>query len=173
MKARISNKVEKLEKIVSKTPSKWLEEALWQEQNENWLSVSQDIAINVLNALENRNMSQKELADILQVTPQQISKIVKGRENLTIETICKLESALDIQLISNKHTLIYKTAFEELSFSFEKHLNWLMNFTDRISKKDTQAKESEPKYEKSEDTSKVIPFNCNSITEPEAASKVA
>ncbi|HSH67553.1 MAG TPA: helix-turn-helix domain-containing protein [Bacteroidia bacterium] len=163
----------KLKQITSKTPSNWLDEVLWQEQNEDWLSVSQDIAINVLNALKNRNMSQKELADILKVTPQQISKIVKGRENLTIETICKLESALDIQFISNKHTLIYKEAFEELSFNFEKHLKWLMNFTDQISKRDTQAKESEPKYEKSEGETKVIPFNCNSITEPEATSKVA
>jgi transcriptional regulator with XRE-family HTH domain len=35
----------------------------------------------------------------MQVSPQQISKIVKGQENLTLETIANLEIALGIKII--------------------------------------------------------------------------
>jgi transcriptional regulator with XRE-family HTH domain len=33
------------------------------------------------------------------VSPQYINKVVRGKENLSLETICKLEHALGIQLI--------------------------------------------------------------------------
>jgi len=35
----------------------------------------------------------------MNISPQQISKIVKGQENLTLETISNLEIALGIQII--------------------------------------------------------------------------
>jgi ribosome-binding protein aMBF1 (putative translation factor) len=38
----------------------------------------------------------------MKVSPQQINKIVKGQENLTLETISKLEIALNIQLIDER-----------------------------------------------------------------------
>ncbi len=33
------------------------------------------------------------------VTPQYINKVVKGRENLSLETISKIEKALEISLV--------------------------------------------------------------------------
>jgi len=39
------------------------------------------------------------LADKMEVSAQYINKIVKGSENLSLETISKLENALGIQLI--------------------------------------------------------------------------
>lgn len=45
------------------------------------------------------NLSQKELAEKLGVSPQQVSKILKGQENLTLETIDKLEKVLNISLM--------------------------------------------------------------------------
>ena len=38
----------------------------------------------------------------MNVSPQQISKIVKGQENLTLETISNLEIALGIQIMAEK-----------------------------------------------------------------------
>jgi transcriptional regulator with XRE-family HTH domain len=55
----------------------------------------------VLKALEEQNLTQKDLAEKMQVSPQQISKIVKGHENLTLETIANLEIALDIKIIDD------------------------------------------------------------------------
>jgi len=60
------------------------------------------IAVSVLDALKTQNLSQKDLAARMNVSPQQISKIVKGQENLTLENISNLENALGIQIIDEK-----------------------------------------------------------------------
>ncbi|MBN1929717.1 MAG: helix-turn-helix domain-containing protein [Chlorobiaceae bacterium] len=90
---------EKIDKVVAKQPSGWLERAEWFEANQSWLDRSADIALRVLSTLDALNMSQKELAERIGVSPQQVSKIVKGNENLTLETISKLEAALGVPLI--------------------------------------------------------------------------
>ncbi len=81
--------------------SNWLKEAQERRKNRAWLRHSQKIAAKVLSALRNgdKKMTQKELANRIGVSPQQVNKIVKGRENLTLETITKLEQALGISLI--------------------------------------------------------------------------
>jgi plasmid maintenance system antidote protein VapI len=48
--------------------------------------------------LDVKDMQQKELAEAMDVSPQQVSKIVKGKQNLKLETISKLEAALGIKL---------------------------------------------------------------------------
>jgi plasmid maintenance system antidote protein VapI len=40
----------------------------------------------------------------MQVSPQHINKIVKGQENLTLETITNLELALGIKIIDDNHS---------------------------------------------------------------------
>jgi transcriptional regulator with XRE-family HTH domain len=90
----------RLDYAVSSRPSRWMEKALRDEANEAWLDRSAEIALRILSTLQAKNMSQKELAAIIGVSPQQINKIVKGNVNLTLETISKLEAALDIQLMA-------------------------------------------------------------------------
>lgn len=89
----------KIDKVVSKQPSRWMEKALWEEANEAWLDRSADIALRILTALHVWRISQKELAEKIGVSPQQVSKIVKGKENLTLETIARLEVALGVALL--------------------------------------------------------------------------
>lgn len=80
---------------------KWAAGVEYRKRNSLWLDYSRNIAIRVLSAIEeNADMNQKTLAQIMRVTPQQISKIVKGQENLTLETIAKLSQALKVDLIS-------------------------------------------------------------------------
>lgn len=64
---------------------------------------SQLVALKILRTLRTRGMSQKQFADQLNVTPQQVSKWVKGSENFTFETIEKIEKALGIILIDVVH----------------------------------------------------------------------
>lgn len=90
----------RLDNAVSSRPSRWMEKALRDEANEAWLDRSAEIALRILSTLQAKNMSQKKLAAIIGVSPQQINKIVKGNVNLTLETISKLEAALDIQLMA-------------------------------------------------------------------------
>ncbi len=86
------------------TPGQWKKTAEWQIKNRKWLRYSQEIALRVLNRMDELNLTQKALADKLGCTQQYVSLLLKGSENLTLETISKLETALDINLISEALT---------------------------------------------------------------------
>jgi plasmid maintenance system antidote protein VapI len=89
---------EKLSKLASDQPSQWKAKAQFRRQNREWLKKSASIAVSVLDALKTQNLSQKDLAARMNVSTQQISTIVKGQENLTLETISNLETALGTSL---------------------------------------------------------------------------
>ena len=89
---------EKLNKVVSKK-SDWLEKAEWEISNEGWLDKSAKIALKILRTIREKDITQIKLAELLNVSPQHISKIVQGKENLTLETISKIEKVLNITLI--------------------------------------------------------------------------
>jgi len=90
----------KLDAITSDKPSTWSEEADFRIANKTWLKKSQQIALHILRVLREKEMSQKELAEKLNVSPQTVNKWVKGGENFTLETIDKIEKCLGISLIS-------------------------------------------------------------------------
>ena len=87
--------------------SKWRDEVDFRQANKAWLKKSAKIAIKINRALRDQKMSQKDLAVKLGVSAQQVNKILKGRENLKLETISKLENALKIELmkIINQHEI--------------------------------------------------------------------
>lgn len=89
----------------------------WRKANRAWLNKSSAIAFRVLDALEEKGWKKNRLARELGVSPQQVSKYVKGEENFKLETICKLENVLGVELITvlqedqeikQKETLEYK-----------------------------------------------------------------
>ena len=86
-------------KNIATLDSGWIDEAKERQKNKAWLKHSQKIAINVLSALREKNIKQTQLAVLLGVSAQQVNKIVKGKENLTLETISKIELALNIKLL--------------------------------------------------------------------------
>jgi len=90
---------EKLKKIASKETSKWVEKAQWRVANENWLDKSAKIALTILRTIREKGLTQKDLAEKLNISPQHINKILKGNENLTLETISKFEIVLCITLM--------------------------------------------------------------------------
>ena len=92
--------VKKLQAVSEDHSSAWQEGVKRRLANYGWLMKSAVIAVRVLEALKEQQLSQKELADRMGVSPQQISKIVQGKENLTLETIAKLEKALGIVIIA-------------------------------------------------------------------------
>src|ERR1700744_4050447 len=101
----MNNLKEKLSALTSEKPSDWKAKAQYRRENREWLKKSAAIALQILNALKAQDLSQKELAQRLSISPQQINKIVKGQENLTLETISKLEIALGIQILDEKANL--------------------------------------------------------------------
>ena len=83
------------------TQSKYLQNAKFRIENKKWLSYSSNIALRVLAALEeSEQMTQKTLAEMVGVSPQYINKVLKGQENLSLQTISKLSEALNIELIT-------------------------------------------------------------------------
>lgn len=95
--------LEKLNKIAIQDNT-WIKQAKQRQKNRGWLKHSQKIAIKVLRTLREKNIRQKQLAEMLGVSPQQVNKIVKGKENLTLETISKIEEALNVSLIFKEKT---------------------------------------------------------------------
>jgi plasmid maintenance system antidote protein VapI len=94
------NKIKEKLKQQSLKDDGWLQDATYRQENESWLDLSFAIAAKVLETLRAKNLSQKELAERMGLSPQYINKVVKGSENLTIETITRLEKALGVKLIS-------------------------------------------------------------------------
>ena len=100
-----NKKLDKFNKLVSKEKSGWLEKAKWRKENEAWLDISFKIAVKILSALKGNKIAnvypktQKELASAMDCSPQYVSKLLKGTENLQLETITKIEQILDIDLI--------------------------------------------------------------------------
>jgi transcriptional regulator with XRE-family HTH domain len=84
--------------------SPWMQEAEERFENAEWLKLSREIALQVLMELDKQKLSQKDLAGKMKVSPQQINKILTGKENLTLKTIAKLEKALQIQIIVKSAT---------------------------------------------------------------------
>ena len=91
--------VEKLKSHASPTPSKWREEAEERLVNKSWLRYSQMIAMKMLDKMEAVGMTQKILAERMGCSQQYVSKILKGRENLSLETLAKIEDALNLRLV--------------------------------------------------------------------------
>ena len=92
---------EKFLALVSKEKTNTLEKNSDRIRNREMLRESQKIAIKVLKKLDEMGWSQKDLARELNVSPQHINKIVKGQENLTLETQIKLQTVLDIPILAS------------------------------------------------------------------------
>lgn len=58
------------------------------------------IAMKILDKMEETGMTQKAMAEKIGCSQQYVSRILKGQENLSLETISKIETALDAQLIT-------------------------------------------------------------------------
>ncbi len=92
---------EKFLALVSKEKTDTLEQVKERIDNRAMLRESQKIALKVLLKLDELEWTQRELATKMGVSPQQISKIVSGKENLTIETQVKLQDILDIPILAS------------------------------------------------------------------------
>lgn len=95
----MSEIIKKLEQHQPATPSKWREKAEFRLANKSWLRYSQHVAMMMLDKMEEIGLNQRGLAERLGCSQQYVSKILKGRENLSIENICKIEDALELELL--------------------------------------------------------------------------
>ena len=94
--------LKELEGLIKEAPrtNGWREKVEYRKKNRDWLRKSAQIAVKILRVLREEKITQVQLAEKMSVSPQQINKIIKGQENLTLETIGKIETALGIELVT-------------------------------------------------------------------------
>lgn len=105
---------EKFLALVAEKDNSILEQIKNRIENRAWLKRSQTIALKVLMRIDELNITQKKLAEDMGVSAQLVNKWVRGKENLTLETISKFEKALDIQLIYVDDVTVIETFNNQL-----------------------------------------------------------
>lgn len=96
----MSDLEKKIADLASQNPvSNWAAGVEWRKANKFWIRKSSDIALRILDALDELGWNKARLAKEMGVSPQQVSKYVRGEENFKLETICKLEQVLGVELL--------------------------------------------------------------------------
>ena len=95
--------IEYLNQHQSATPSKWRDNAQWRRDNERWLEYSRFITMKVMRTMDERSVTQSELAERMGCSQQYVSNLLKGSSNMTLETISRIEDALNIDIL---HSLL-------------------------------------------------------------------
>lgn len=95
------NAIEFLRMNESKGTTDFLEKAKLLRNNWPWMEYSYAIAIKAASRMKRIGLTQQQLAEKLGCTQQHISNLLKGKVNMTLETISKLESALEFDLIGS------------------------------------------------------------------------
>lgn len=93
------NNKEKLLKLVSKQPSNALESMRGRIQNRDKIRGYQSIAIKVLSRLDELELSPRDLALLLKVKPNKVSRVVSGKYSTSPLIIEELQTVLNIKLI--------------------------------------------------------------------------
>jgi len=98
----MNNKLKHIQKLVGDKPSTWKEKSK-ERATKPWLrEYSSQIArrIGAIIYSKDQETTQTEFANLLGVSRQQVSKILQGQENMTLESIWKLSKALGYELIT-------------------------------------------------------------------------
>lgn len=88
-----------LEEHQSDTPSQFEEEARWRQENEIWLRMSRSVALTIVDYMQENQLSRAEMAKILNVSPQYLSRILSGTENFSLKSVAKIEAALGVSCL--------------------------------------------------------------------------
>ncbi len=85
-----------LESHKSETPSHFVENAKWRKENASWLRWSRKVALAIVDYMQSNNLKRADVAEQLGVSPQYVSKLLSGTENLSFKSIANIEEKLGI-----------------------------------------------------------------------------
>ena len=101
MKNNMAGKaIEFLESHKSETPSEFMEDVKWRKENESWLRWSRQLATTLIGYMQDHKMKRADLAHKLNVSPQYVSRLLAGTENLSFKSIANIEEKLGISCIA-------------------------------------------------------------------------
>lgn len=87
-------------KEVAKQPSeKERGGAKFRDENRDWLLKSALIALEIHRYLRQNGMTQSQLAEKLAISPAMVTKLLSGKENLSLKTVCGIERVIQFELL--------------------------------------------------------------------------
>ena len=92
--------LDKLASMAKERPQESIKKAQYRKENRTWLKLSQEIALSLHYYLKSMNMTQKDFAALMGVSPSYVGKLLKGNENLSLKTICEIQDLIHKDLIS-------------------------------------------------------------------------
>lgn len=112
---------EKFLALVSKEETQTIERAKTRLAKKSYSKISNLIAFEILERLDELGWSQRKLAKKMGVSPQQVNKWVKGNENFTLATLARLGEVLETELIKvpTKSEVRIKTTVKLPNSTFE------------------------------------------------------
>ena len=69
-----------------------------EQEVKDWEKFSRQIVLAMSKRMEELEMTQQMLAEKMNCTQQYVSKVLKGQKNMSLETLCKIESTLGIEI---------------------------------------------------------------------------
>lgn len=112
---------EKLNELATDRSKEVIRKSEELEKNRNWLRMSRMIALAIRYHLRKAEITQKAFADMLGVSPAYVGKLLKGNENLTLETICRIQDVIGNNLVSIHRPYEWKVSISSYninSFNF-------------------------------------------------------
>ena len=94
-----SKAIKFLEANESDTPSRFTDEANWRKENASWLRWSRQLAVTLIGYMQDNGMKRGDLALKLGVSPQYVSRLLSGTENLSFKSIANIEERLGISCL--------------------------------------------------------------------------
>lgn len=88
---------EKLKKLSSGTSLGWLDDANFVEDNSEMLEMTGRIALAIIKVMKMKGLTKKDLAKLLKISPQSVSKQLSGNANFTLETMAKYGRILGVK----------------------------------------------------------------------------
>lgn len=117
----------RLNEVAKQASEKECEVAKFRDENRDWLLKSSLIALEIHRYLRLNGMTQSQLAEKLGISPAMVTKLLSGKENLSLKTICGIERVIQFELLripsyekgSIAEYVLPKLPDEELEFEGE------------------------------------------------------
>lgn len=112
---------EKLNELATDRSKEVIRKSEKLEENRDWLRMSRMIALAIRYHLRKTEVRQSAFAEMLGVSPAYVAKLLKGNENLTLETICRIQDVLGEDLVSIHRPyecLVFVSSYSISSFDF-------------------------------------------------------
>ncbi len=89
----------RLKEVAKKPSEKECEKERFRDENRDWLLKSALIALEIRRYLRQNGMTQSQLAEKLGISPAMVTKLLSGKENLSLKTICGIERVIQFEVV--------------------------------------------------------------------------